>query len=94
MRFDFKGCVIERECEDLSYWRLKKFSQVSRDLASRERKLEWEESVQMKTAVFREYLTGKDFSRDTRKTFYSAKLYYLIHTFWTHTIYTLITHKM
>ena len=26
----------------------------------------------MKTAVFREYLTGKHFSRDTRKTFYSA----------------------
>ena len=31
--------------------------------------------------------------RTSRETFCSAKLYYLIHTFWTHTIYTFITHK-
>ena len=47
----------------------------------------------MKTAVFREYLAGKAFPRGTRKTFCSANLYYLIHTFCTHTIYTHITHK-
>ena len=47
----------------------------------------------METIVFREYLTGKDFPQDTYETFCSARLYYLIHTFWTHTIYTLITHK-
>ena len=47
----------------------------------------------METAVIRKYLAGKNFSRDTHETFYSTKLYYLIHTFWTHTIYTLITHK-
>ena len=35
----------------------------------------------------------KDFLRDTRKTLCSARLYYLIHTFWSHTIYTLIIHK-
>ena len=55
--------------------------------------LECEESGKMKTAVFRKYLVGKAFPRDTRKTFYSASLYYLIHTFCTHTIYTHITHN-
>ena len=99
MRFDFKGCVIERECEDLSYWRLKRFSQVSRDLASREvmhmpcTLLECKESVQMETAVSREYLVGKAIPWDIHETFYSTRLYYLIHTFCTHTIYTHITHK-
>ena len=55
--------------------------------------LEWEESVQMETAVFREYLAGKAFPWDTCETFYFTRLYYLIHTFCTHTIYTHITHK-
>ena len=55
--------------------------------------LECEESVQMETAVSREYLAGKAFPRDTRKTFCSARLYYLIHTFYIYTIYTHITHK-
>ena len=97
--FDCKGCVIERECEDSSYWKLKRFSRVSRDLASHEVMhvpctwLECEESVQMEIAVSREYLAGKAFPRDTRKTFCFARLYYLIHTLYTHTIYTHITHK-
>ena len=47
----------------------------------------------METAVSREYLTGKAFSQDTRETFCFARLYYLIHTFCTYTIYTHITHK-
>ena len=55
--------------------------------------LECEESGQMETTVFCEYITGKAFPRDTRKTFCSASLYYLIHTFCTHTIYTHITHN-
>ena len=46
----------------------------------------------MKTAGFRECLTGKAFLQDTRETFYFAELLYLIHIFFTHTIYTLITH--
>ena len=92
-------CNRKREYEDSSYWRLKRFSRESRNLASREVMhvpctwLECEESVQMETAVSREYLPGKAFSRDTRETFYFARLYYLIHTFCTHTIYTHITHK-
>ena len=92
-------CDRKRKYEDSSYWRLKRFSRVSRNLASREVMhvpctwLECEESVQMETAVSREYLAGKAFSRDTRETFYFARLYYLIHTFYTHTIYTHITHK-
>ena len=55
--------------------------------------LECEESVQMEIAVSREYLAGKAFPRDTRKTFCFARLCYLIHTFCTYTIYTHITHK-
>ena len=47
----------------------------------------------METVVFREYLAGKAFPRDTHETFCYASLYYLIHTFFTHTIYTHITHK-
>ena len=41
----------------------------------------------------KEYLAGKAFLRDTRETFCFARLYYLIHTFCTYTIYTHITHK-
>ena len=85
-------------------WRLKllnteKFSRVYRDQASRERKhvpctwLECEESGQMETAVSREYLVGKAFPRDTRKTFCSASLSSLIHIFCAYTIYIHITHK-
>ena len=55
--------------------------------------LECEESAQMETAVSREYLMCKAFSWDTCETFCSARLYYLIHTFCTYTIYTHITHK-
>ena len=47
----------------------------------------------METAVFREYLAGKAFLWDTHETFCSARLYYLIHTICTHTIYTHITYK-
>ena len=47
----------------------------------------------METVVFRKYLMGNSFSRDTRETFCSASLYYLIHTFCTHTLYTHITHN-
>ena len=38
-------------------------------------------------------LQVRPFPRDTRETFCSASLYYQIHTFCTHTIYTHITHK-
>ena len=47
----------------------------------------------MEIVVFRKYLTSKAFSRDTCKTFCSTNMYYLIHTFCTHTIYTHITHN-
>ena len=97
--FNYKGCLIERECEDSSYWRLKRFSRVAYDLASHEMMhvpcmwLECEESVQMETTVLREYLAGKAFPQDTRETFCFARLCYLIYTFCTHTIYTHITNK-
>ena len=55
--------------------------------------LECEELGQMETVVFREYLAGKAFPPDTRETFCFANLYYLIHTFCTHTIYIHITHN-
>ena len=47
----------------------------------------------METAVSREYLVDKAFSRDICETFCFARLYYLIHTFCTYTIYTHIIHK-
>ena len=46
----------------------------------------------MEIAGFCECLTGKAFQWDTYETFCFAKLSYLIHTVYTHTIYTLITH--
>ena len=46
----------------------------------------------METTGFCECIAGKAFSRDTRKTFYFTEFSYLIHTFYTHTIYTPITH--
>ena len=49
--------------------------------------------VQMEIIVSREYLAGKAFQQDTRKTFCSASLSCLIHTFCTLIIYTHITHK-
>ena len=55
--------------------------------------LECEESVQMEIVVSCKYLAGKTFPQDTHETFYYARLYYLIHTFCTYTIYTHITHK-
>ena len=47
----------------------------------------------MQTAVFREYLAGKAFLQNTYKTFYFARLLFLIHTFYAYTIYTHITHR-
>ena len=47
----------------------------------------------MEIVVSREYLAGKVFLWDIRETFCFARLYYLIHTFCTYTIYTHITHK-
>ena len=46
----------------------------------------------MKTTDFCECLAGKAFPQDTCKTFCFVELSYLIHTFCTHTIYSLITH--
>ena len=47
----------------------------------------------METASFCECLAGKAFPQDTRETFCFAELSYLIHTYFTHTIYTSITYK-
>ena len=55
--------------------------------------LECEESRQMETAVFREFLASKAFPQDTRETFCFARLSFLIHTFYAYTIYTHITHR-
>ena len=55
--------------------------------------LEYEESVQVETAVSREYLADKAFPQDTHEIFCSVSLSILIHTFCAYTIYTHITHK-
>ena len=86
-------------CEDSSNWRQK----ISRGYLVTKLPAKWsmclahdwnaKSQYRMKTAVSREYLAGKAFLWDTRETFCSVSLYYLIHTFCTHTIYTHITHK-
>ena len=47
----------------------------------------------METVGFHECIASKAFPRDTCKTFCFAELSYLIHTIFTHTIYTSITHR-
>ena len=74
-------------------WRLKllkteEFSRVARDLASYE-----VSQARMETAMSRKYLMNKAFPQNTHETFCSASLSILIHTFCTHTIYTVITHN-
>ena len=99
--FDCKGCVLEREreCEDLS----NRSQKNSRVYLTTKLPAKWsmcfahnwntKSQYMMETAVSCKYLAGKAFSRDTHETFYSTGLYYLIHTFCTHTIYTHITYK-
>ena len=99
--FDCKGCVLEREsvCEDSSNWSQKN----SREYLATKLPAKWsmclahdwnaKSQYRMETAVSCKYLAGKAFPWDTYETFYSANLYYLIHIFCTHTIYTHITHK-
>ena len=97
--FDCKGCVIERKCENLSNWSQK----ISRGYLTTKLPTKWsmclahdwnvKSQYRMETAMFCEYLAGKAFPRDTRETFYSARLYYPIHASCTNTIYTHITHK-
>ena len=99
--FVCKGCMLEREreCEDSSNWSQK----ISRRYLATKLPAKWsmclahdwnvKSQYRMDTVVSREYLAGKAFPRDTRETFCSTSLYYQIHTFCTHTIYTHITHK-
>ena len=92
-------CVRERECEDSNNWSQK----ISCGYLATKLPAKWsmclahdwnaKSQYRMKTAVSREYLAGKAFLWDIRETFCSVSLYYLIHTFCTHTIYTHITHK-
>ena len=91
-------CIREKEYENSSNWRLKRFAGSSRLSISRKEActlqwLECEESGQMETARSREYFASKTFPRDTCKTFCFASLSNLIHTFFAYTIYTHITHK-
>ena len=86
-------------CEDSSNWSQKS----SRGYLATKLPAKWsmclahdcnaKSQYMMETAVSCEYLEGKAFPRDTHKTFCSTSLYYLIHTFCTHTIYTHIIHK-
>ena len=99
MGFHCMGCLIERVV-----WRLKHlkteegFAGISRlsipwSISCALHVLECEESGQMETAMSREYLIGKAFSRDTCEAFCSASLSSLIHAFCAYIIYTHITHK-
>ena len=100
VRFDCKGCVLKRESvKTQANWSQKS----SRRYLATKFPAKWsmclahdwnvKSQYRMETTVSYEYLVGKAFPRDTCETFCSANLYYLIHTFCTHTIYTHITHK-
>ena len=100
MRFDCKGCVLERECvKTQANWSQKSSCGYLMTKLPAKWSMcpayDWNVNSQyrMETAVSHEYLASKAFPQDTCETFYSASLYYLIHTFCTHTIYTHITHK-
>ena len=94
-----KDCVIVRECVKSQAIEARRVLVGSSQLSIPQSEdvpctwLKCEELVQMETAVFRKYLASKAFPRDTCETFCYAKLYYLIYTFCTHTIYTHIIHK-
>ena len=91
MEFDCKGCVLERECVKTQAIEARRFLVGISSLSFL--RGEARVSYRMETAVSREYLAGKAFPWDTRETFCSVSLYYQIHTFCTHTIYTHITYK-
>ena len=94
-------CVRERErvCEDSSNWSKEGFRGYLVTKHSTKRCMypahNWNAKSQyrMEKAVSREYLSSKAFPWDTRETFCFARLYYLIHTFCTYSIYTHIIHK-
>ena len=88
-------CDREREYEDSSYWRQKGFHGY---LATKHPTKwcmcpthDWNAKNQDKwrQLCFKSIL----WVRPSHETFYSANLYYLIHIFYTHTIYTHITHN-
>ena len=93
--FDCKGCVIKRECEDSSNWRLKSF----RGYLATKHPAKWlmwlvHAGMQRVRTRWRQLcLVGKAFPWDTRETFCFARLSILIHTFYAYTIYTHITQK-
>ena len=85
--FHYKGCVVERECvktQELEDWR--DFAGSSRPSIPRK-----EACALHMTRMWRVKPDGD--SCDIRKTFYSASLSSLIHTFCAYTTYTHITHK-
>ena len=97
--FDCKGCVLEKESVNTKEIEARRFL-VGISLLSFPRSeacaLHMTEMQRVSTGwrhVSREYLGGKAFPRDTRETFCSVSLYYLIYTFCTHTLYAHITHK-
>ena len=97
--FQCKGCLLERESmktQATEDWR--DFAGSSRLSILRKEACalhitRMRKSWQMDTTVSYEYLAGKAFPRDTLKTFCSASLSSLIHTFCAYTIYIYITHK-
>ena len=88
-------CDSERECKDLSYWSKEDFRGylVTKRPAKRCLCLahDWNAKSQYRWRQL--CLASISRVRPSRETFCSVKLYYLIHTFCTYTIYTHITHK-
>ena len=88
----------ERLCKDSRHWRLKCF----RGYLASKLPVKWsicpahdwnvKSQDKMEIARFHKYLASKAFLQDTRETFNFAELSFLVHTIYTHTIYTPITH--
>ena len=106
VRFDCKGCVLERECvktqaiEDrrvhAGIWRLsfpRSEACALHMTGMRRVSTGWRQLCLASISRVRPSRETPPYPRDTRETFYSASLYYLIYTFCTHTMYTHITHK-
>ena len=87
--------VCVRECEDSGQLKTKEVFAGSSQVAFLQNEARAQHMTGMRrvmTTGFHECLSGKAFSRDTRKSFYFAILSYLIHLISNHTIYTHITH--
>ena len=97
--FNYKGCVIKRECvktqaiEDRRVFAGSSRLSIPRNDACALHMTGMQRVRADRDSCISWVARGSAFPRDTFETFCFAKQCYLIHTFCIHTIYTHITHK-